>query len=131
MHSSTLPPPNASAPLPVLETISAAYKQWHQMLPHLPRLSRYTLGVKIDSQFIEIAEILLVAGFAGREQKLPLLQKASVKLDVLKWLLQTAWELKVVSNVQYGQLARSIVSAGKMIGGWIKSLMEENRRANR
>ncbi len=101
------------------------------MLPHLPRLSRYTLGVKIDSQFIEIAEILLVAGFAGREQKLPLLQKASVKLDVLKWLLQTAWELKVVSNVQYGQLARSIVSAGKMIGGWIKSLMEENRRANR
>jgi len=106
--------------------MTKAYKQWHTMLPHLPRLSRYTLGVKIDNQFITICETLLIAGFTGSDQKRQLLKQASVKLDLLKWLLQTAWEMKVMSNGQYSQLAPLIVSAGKMIGGWIKDLEQRS-----
>lgn len=124
LHSSSNPPPNGSALPPVLEVISKAYKQWHQMLPHIPRLSRYTLGVKIDTQFIEVAQTILIAGFASRQQKLPLLQNASIKMDVLKWLVQTAWELKAIDNKQYASLAPSLISSGKMIGGWIKTFLQ-------
>jgi hypothetical protein len=35
--------------LPVLRDLTDAYKLWHGFLPHLPRLSRYTLCAKIDA----------------------------------------------------------------------------------
>ncbi|MBI4992539.1 MAG: hypothetical protein HZC26_00125 [Candidatus Magasanikbacteria bacterium] len=46
------------------------YLLWHTFLPHLPRLSRYTMGVKIDNLFIELLEITSTAKYAKREDKL-------------------------------------------------------------
>lgn len=89
-------------------------------LPNLPRLQRYSLGMKIEQQFLDLLENLLLAGYAVREQKPTIMAKASVKLDLLKFFLQVAWELKSLDNKQYAQIIGPIHEIGKMLGGWIK-----------
>jgi len=115
----------ATTNLPVLQKLTQTYKLWHNTLPHIPRLSRYSLGEKIDQYFLELAELILTAGYAKRENKLPLVQKASIKLDTLKFLLQTAWELKSIENKRFADLAAQLVETGKMLGGWQKQLIKE------
>lgn len=76
--------------------------------------------MKIEQQFLDLLENLLLAGYAVREQKPTIMAKASVKLDLLKFFLQVAWELKHLDNKQYAQIIAPVHEIGKMLGGWIK-----------
>ena len=122
------PPPQgifANANLPVLQKTTEAYKLWHSQLPHIPRLTRYSLGEKINVLFIELSELIFTATFAPKEQKLVIVKKASLKLDLLKFFLQIAWELKAVGNKEFYKISVPLVEAGKMLGGWQKQLLKE------
>lgn len=116
------PPDNAHSNVPVLHTLSDMYKEWQVALTHIPRLSRYTLGAKIDLLFCETLESILLAAYSSRDQKLPHIQRASAKLDALKFFLQLTWELKFLDHKRYQAIATPLVSIGKVLGGWIASL---------
>lgn len=92
---------------------------WHNFLTHLPRLTRYTLGVKIDNLFIEILEKGLSAKYAKREDKLKILNELSNKLDNLKFFITLLWEAKGIDSSKYSQISGKLSSAGKMIGKWL------------
>ncbi|MEK9151873.1 MAG: four helix bundle protein [Patescibacteria group bacterium] len=121
------PPPDANSPteLPILKKLTDAYKLWHGFLQQLPRLSRYTLGAKIDALAAETIELALLAGYANRAQKLPIVQKASTKLDTLKLFIKIAWELKLLDSKHYAALVAPLAETGKMMGGWLKQLAKE------
>lgn len=120
-------PPNAklSTELPVLQKIADAYKLWHGVLPHLPRLSRYTLGAKIDTLFLDTIEHIVLAGYAPRDRKLDIVLRASSKVDRLKVFLQLAWEMKVLDNKKYLLVSAPLTEVGKILGGWRKQLATE------
>lgn len=80
------------------------------------------MGTKIDNLFIETTELIFIASRLNKEQKLPFLQKASTKLDLLKFFLQIAWEIKALDNKKYIMLSESLNEIGRMLGGWIKGL---------
>ncbi len=83
------------------------------------------MGAKIDALFIDTIELLFIASYLGKEQKLPYLQKAGGKLDLLKFFLQIAWELKTLDNKKYIILSEQLNEIGKMTGGWIKGLQNK------
>ena len=91
-------------------------------MPSIPRLTRYSLGEKVNQLFIDLIELVLVATYANKEQKTVLVQKASVKLDTLKYFLQIAWELKAIDNKRFAAVSAPMAEAGKMLGGWRKQL---------
>jgi len=109
-----------------LQKITDAYKLWLNILPHFPKLTRYSLGEKINLSFIELAELILTAGFASREMKLPIIQKACLKLDVLKFFMRLAWELKAIDNKKFAPISAPLVEVGKMLGGWQKQLTKNS-----
>jgi len=111
--------------LPIIKTATDAYLIWHANLTHLPRMSRFTLGSKIDRIFLEIIEYLLIAGYASREKKQIVVGQASAKLDTLKFFLKIAWRTKALSNAKYTELSSPIAEIGKMLGGWRKQLSSE------
>ena len=111
--------------LPVLQKLVAAYKIWQTSLPHFPKTSRYTLGEKIDSLFVEIIEYIVIASYLTKQEKLPYLKKGLVRLDVLKFFLQVAWEIKAVDNKKYIELSEKLFEIGRMLGGWNKQLLKE------
>lgn len=69
--------------------------------------------------------MLLLAAYSSRERKIETVQKATVKLDALKYFLQIAWEIKAVKNKNYLEIAGELSQIGKMLGGWAKHLKTE------
>lgn len=108
--------------MPVLQKAVEAYKLWHGYQGAFPRLSRYTLGGKIDAIFSDLIESILMAGYAVREHKPQAITKASTKLDSLKFFIQVAWELKCLDNKKHGTLSEKLGEIGKDIGAWRKSM---------
>ena len=111
--------------LPIIQRFIVVYKLWDELRNNFPRKSRYILGVKIDELFLDTIELLFIAGSLNRTQKLPVLQKASGRLDLLKFFIQLAWKLKIFDNKKYVLLSEPLNDIGKMLGGWIKNTDKE------
>lgn len=100
----------------------AIYKLWHDFFPDFPKDSRQTLGQKIDGLFLEVIENIIKAGYSDKAEKEIFLKRASVKLDLLKFFLQVAWEIKALDNKKYINLSEKLNEVGKMLGGWLRSV---------
>ncbi len=83
------------------------------------------MGAKVDNFFIETAELLFIAAHLDKQQKLPYLQKASSKLNLLKFFIQISWELKMLDNKKFIALSSSLDEVGRMLGGWQRGLIKE------
>ena len=94
------------------------YKIWHAHYSNFPRLSKFSLGAKIDALFTDLIELIFLAGYAGADQKYTFVVRASTKLDLLKFFMQVAWEIKCLNHKQYAALSVPLNEIGKMIGGW-------------
>lgn len=116
------PPPST---LPIITRLVQAYKLWQDIIQHLPKKSRFTLGAKIDSTFIEVIELIFIAGSQTRNEKLPYLQRAVSKFDLLKLFFQISWEIKALDNNKYILISGSLNEIGRMLGGWHKNLLKE------
>lgn len=88
----------------------------------MPKDFRYSLGTKIDRSLIETAELLFIASYLGKEQKIPYLRKANVRLDIAKFFLQILWDVGALDNQKYILLSEKLDEVGKQLGGWIKGL---------
>jgi len=108
----------------LLKTVEV-YKVWHAHYSNFPRLSRFSLGAKIDNLFTDLIELLLLAGFAGVDQKYTFVVRAATKLDLLKFFMQVAWEVKCLDHKKYSLYANSLNEIGRMIGGWQKQLLKK------
>lgn len=83
------------------------------------------MGKKINLLFIDLVELILLAGYSNRNLKLPIIAKASSKLDSLKFFLQIAWELKALDNKKFAAISSPLTEVGKMLGGWQKQLQQK------
>lgn len=111
--------------IPIIHKLIEAYKMWQEYLPNFPKTSRYTLGLKIDQFFIEVAELIFTASYLPAEKKLICINKSSAKLDLLKFFIRISWEIKALDNKKYAALSERLDEIGKMLGGWIRQLKEK------
>ena len=119
---SQVSPPQGQFSLSLIQKLVQSYKTWHNFLPNFSKNSRYTIGTKIDSLFLEIIESIIRAAYSDKLEKLISLKNASLKLDLLKFFLQISWEIKSLDNKKYLFLSEKLDEIGKMLGGWIKVL---------
>ncbi|MGD1003047.1 MAG: four helix bundle protein [Minisyncoccia bacterium] len=115
--------------VPVVVRLIEVYKVWHEFMPNMAKTSRFTLGQKIDDLFIETTELIFLASHLTKEQKVPYLQKASAKLDLLKLFIQISWEIKAIDNGKFITLSEPLEEVGKMLGGWLRQTMSRSEPA--
>ena len=106
----------------ILNRIKEGYLLWISIVPHIARVSRYTIGLRIENKFLDLLEISHITYFTKAEEKSDKIIKCILILDTLKFLISTAWEGKIISHKQYENLAINLDEAGKMFGGWKRSL---------
>lgn len=80
------------------------------------------MGSRIENKFLDLLELSYTAYFIQREDKSQKISECIFILDILKFLLTTAWEGKFVSHKQYEDLAIRMDEIGKMFWGWKKSV---------
>jgi len=117
------PPPTDFKQIPILRSAIDAYKLWHGFLNAMPRMTKYTLGARIDGLFGSLIENLSATGFAKKENKMTHLDFASVNLDLIKLFLRVAWEIKALDHKKYAAISVPINDIGRMLGGWRKHLI--------
>jgi len=114
--------------LPVIEHCLEVYKLWYEYRNNFPKKSRYTLGDKIDSLFIQTLELLFIASYQTKEEKLHSLGLAIKNLDLLKFFIRISWELKLLDNQKFITLSEKLQEIGRMLGGWKKGLETKTPR---
>jgi len=95
---------------------------WQEYLKRFPKTNRYTLGEKVDSLFVEVLEAMVTASILTKEKKIPHLLMASIKLDVLKFFLQIAWEVRALQTKHYSIISEYLNEVGRMLGGWKRGI---------
>lgn len=69
---------------------------------------------------------LYAANAQPNHSKLALLKSVDVKLGILKMLARIAFDVHAIDPKKYLKLEQSLQEIGKMLGGWMKSLKNEN-----
>lgn len=105
---------------PIIAKLNEAYKIWHSFLIHLPKISRFTLGAKIDNLFTDCLELALLAGNSPKDKKIEVIEKLSAKFDILKYFIKVLWEIKEIDAKKLALISAPLAETGKMLGGWIK-----------
>lgn len=111
--------------LPVIEHMLGVYKLWFSYRDHFPKKSRYTLGEKIDSRFIQVLEFLFIASYQSVGEKLPTIERALTGIDMLKFLLRICWDLRILDDKKYTAISEGLHEAGRQVGGWRKGLQKK------
>ena len=122
------PIPNR-ATLPILKRLITVYKSWHETMPNLAKTSRYTLGEKIDTLFLEVIELIYTASFLPKDEKLSPLQKAIAKTDLLKFFFQIGWEIKSLDVKKYIMFSEQLDEIGRQLGGWARQSAQKETPA--
>lgn len=95
---------------------------WMNIAVHIPKSARYTIGARIENKFLHLLELLYLAYFTEKDKKPQKIVECIFNLDTLKFLIQVAWEAKLVSTKQHEEVAIKLGEVGKILGGWKKSL---------
>lgn len=111
--------------IPVVLKLKDAYSIWQEYLTHFPKANRFTIGSKIDILFLEAIEYTFLASYTHTAEKQLLLNKGISKVDLIKLLLQLAWEMKALDNKKYATLSEKFAEIGKMLGGWKRQLLQK------
>lgn len=131
MATSPKPPPPEGQPklrsgpldVPLIHSLYKLYQNSHSLILKFPKSQRYSLGAAIQNQLLSSLEGVLTAASVNQiDLKLRYLQTVSAKIDLLRLLVRLAKDCQCISNNQYIELESSLHEAGRMLGGWLKSL---------
>lgn len=90
-----------------------------QRVEKFPRHHRHSLGIAIENRLQTILGLLLRAKFA--RDKAAILEEVNLELDILRFQVRLAKDLKAISVQSHGQTFKLMHDIGAQVGGWIKS----------
>jgi hypothetical protein len=112
----------------ILQRLKEGYLIWMNIVPHISKGSRYTIGARIENKFLDLLELSYIAYFTTKEEKVKEISKCVLILDILKFFISVAWEDKLISNKQCEDVALKLDEIGKMFGGWRKSFNNPEKK---
>jgi len=98
---------------------------WQEFVKHFQKTNKYSLGIKIDQMLVEVLESASAASFSPKEEKLPYVMRAIIKLDVAKFLIQTAWETGSLNSKRFEAISKPLAEAGRQLGAWHNNLKKQ------
>jgi len=106
--------------LPVLiQKQKFAYQEWSNIQKHIPKVHRYTLGIKIDNIFIQTLELSFML-LAEKNDLLAI--RLITKIDLLKFMILNLFEIKGIDKDKYISLNLKIEEIGKIVFGIRKNI---------
>lgn len=108
--------------IPILKKFYVLYKDLYAYRSGVAKQDRHTLWQRCENLSLELLELVLLASQRSKSSKLSALETASVKLNVLRFLVRLAKEIKVIDHKKYLALETAIDEIGRMLEGWIKSV---------
>lgn len=84
--------------------------------------------MKIENICLEATQFIIATTLEPKNSKLPLLNTARTKIELLKRLIRIVNELNIIPNNKYLELELDLQELSKMTNGWIKYLLQNTAR---
>ena len=108
--------------IPILKTSFDLYRTFHTYRRIVPKAERFTLYERSENAILDMVETILEAGYSKSAQKALVLERASVKLNVIRFFVRLLKETRAIDIKKYAILQEMIDEIGRMLGGWIRSI---------
>jgi hypothetical protein len=106
---------------PIIQKVYDFYRELYLAVEKMPKKDKYTLGEKTQKATLELLELLIAASYFSKSGKSSLLNKASIRLDLLKLIVRLSHAVNAIPMKKYLLLEEKLQEIGKMLGGWIRS----------
>lgn len=110
--------------IPIFKKTYDLYKLFHELRNKASKQDKFTIFAKAENILLEIVEGILEASELNKTEKLPILRKTSLKLNMLRVFVRLMKDTKSIDLKGYTNLEENIDEIGRMLGGWIKSTKE-------
>lgn len=107
--------------IPILKKTHELYSVFHEYRKVVFKADRFTIYERSENLIVDIIELFLEAGYTKSGNKSTILEKASVKLNTLRFFIRLMKETKTLDLKKYTILQEKIDEIGRMLGGWIRS----------
>jgi len=84
-----------------------------------PRAQKHLLGDRLQGLALDVLEDLIEATYS--RARLPILQRANLRLEKLRFLVRMAKDLRHLDLRRYEHAAEEINAVGRLVGGWLKA----------
>lgn len=108
--------------IPIFKKSYDLYKLFYGYRLSVPKQDRYTIWQRSENIMLDAIESILLASQTYKMEKLPILNRASMKLNFLRIFLRLMKETKAIDQKKYITLEELIDEIGRMLGGWIRSI---------
>ena len=110
--------------IPIFKKSYDLYKDFYTLRLSVSKQDRYTLWQKCESLLVDVLEGILFASQQSKQEKLPTLEKTSVKLNFLRVCIRLMKDIRAIDTKKYVIIEAKLDEIGRMLGGWIKSTKE-------
>ncbi|MFA4998811.1 MAG: four helix bundle protein [Candidatus Paceibacterota bacterium] len=110
--------------IPIFKKTYELYKIFYSFRNVISKQDRYTLWQRCENLILDILENILWASQLPKDEKTPILEKTSLRLNFLRVFIRLSKEIKMLDNKKYILLQESIDEIGRMLGGWLRSIRQ-------
>ena len=108
--------------IPILKKTYDLYLAFHVYRRVIPKAERFTLYERCENAILDTVEAILEAGYLKIEQKSAVLERASIKLNTVRFFIRLLKETRAIDTKKYVKLQEMIDEIGRMLGGWMRSM---------
>jgi hypothetical protein len=110
--------------IPIFKKAYDLYKTCYGYRADVPRQDKYAIWQRSEDAMIDVIENILLASQMKQAEKIPVLERVSVKLNLLRVFVRLMKETKIIDGKKYIALQGMIDEIGRQLGGWIKTSRE-------
>ena len=83
-----------------------------------PKSARFGLASRLADATLDFLEHVLEAKYT--KDRAPILGRASITLEKIRFLIRLSFEMRYLSEKQYLFISGMVDESGRMLGGWMK-----------
>lgn len=107
--------------IPILKKSHDLYRTFNEYRRLVPKQDRFTIYERSENAILDMVECILEAGYSKSRDKVVILERASIKLNLIRFFVRLMKETRSLDTKKYTTLQSHIDEIGRMLGGWIRS----------
>ncbi|MEK7607389.1 MAG: four helix bundle protein, partial [Patescibacteria group bacterium] len=110
----------------VVHAVRNLYKEVYLGSRKVSKRDKLGIFAKIEVVLLETFTILIEAEYAKPSVKLPILEKARTKIEIIKQLVRVTYEIGTLTENQYLRWQESLQEISRMTSRWIDYIATQN-----
>lgn len=128
-YSSNTPPERTTIfDVPLSHKTYEFYKKIYSLSSKISKRDRFGIYLKIENLLLEIIDLVITAALQNRNSKLPTLNSARIKIEIMKRMIRLTGELGIVDNGKYLELEKDLQEISKDTNNWIRNLLPRSSK---